>query len=128
MWSQLVELQPQTGGDAGGISREEFIGKIAADIQSKLPPVYDVGGIRKKMGQEITPTSVVLLQELDRFNVLIKKMFTTLMNLQRVSNQKVKLPFDSFQPSVVFHIETSHLFCSAKQMTGFYMKHNTWLK
>ena len=29
---------------------------------------------------------------------------------------------------VLFHIKTSHLFCSAKQMTGFYMKHNTGLK
>ena len=33
-----------------------------------------------------------------------------------------------FQPSIAFHIETSRLFCSAKQMTGFYMKHNTGLK
>ena len=33
-----------------------------------------------------------------------------------------------FQPSVVFHIETSHLFCCAKQMTGFYMKRSTRLK
>ncbi|XP_057295129.1 dynein axonemal heavy chain 10-like [Hydractinia symbiolongicarpus] len=83
MWSQLVELQPQTGGDSGGISREEFIGKIAADIQSKLPPSYDVSGIRKKIGANVAPTSIVLLQELDRFNVLIKKMKTTLANLQR---------------------------------------------
>jgi len=45
---------------------------------------YDVTGIRKKVGLEISPTTVVLLQELDRFNVLIKKMATTLMNLQRV--------------------------------------------
>ena len=32
--------------------------------------------------------------------------------------------------SIAFHIETSHLFYRAKQMTGFYMKHNTaeWLK
>ena len=30
-----------------------------------------------------------------------------------------------FQPNVMFHIETSHLFCRAKQMTGFYMKRNT---
>ena len=84
MWLQLVELQPQTGGDSGGISREEFIAKIAADIQSKLPAVYDVNGIRKKMGLEITPTSIVLLQELDRFNMLTKKMATSLVNLQRV--------------------------------------------
>ena len=33
-----------------------------------------------------------------------------------------------FQPSVGFHIETSPLFCSAKQMTGFYMKCNIGLK
>ena len=29
-----------------------------------------------------------------------------------------------FQPIVAFHIETSHLFCSAKQMPGFYIEHN----
>ena len=39
----------------------------------------------------------------------------------------VKL-FNSFQSSIAFHIETSHLFCRAKRMTGFYMKLNTCLK
>ena len=29
-----------------------------------------------------------------------------------------------FHSSVPFHIETSHLFCRSKQMTGFYMKCN----
>ena len=33
-----------------------------------------------------------------------------------------------FQPSVAFHIETSHFFCRAKQMTSFYVKRNTGLK
>ena len=36
--------------------------------------------------------------------------------------------FKTFQSSVAFHIETRHLFRSAKQMTGFYMKCNTALK
>ena len=36
--------------------------------------------------------------------------------------------FNQFQPSVTFHIETSHLICTANQTTGFYMKSNTWLK
>ena len=31
--------------------------------------------------------------------------------------------FNPFEPSVVFHIETR-----ARQMTGFYMEHNTGLK
>ena len=30
--------------------------------------------------------------------------------------------------SVAFHIETSHLFCRAKEMTSFYMKHYIGLK
>ena len=88
MWGHLVELQPQTGGETGGVSREEFIGKIATDIQGKLPPLFDVDRVRKNIS-EITPTYVVLLQELDRFNVLIRKMSTSLINLQRVSHGKV---------------------------------------
>ena len=32
-----------------------------------------------------------------------------------------------FQPSVTFHIETSHLICRANQITSFYMKCNTGL-
>ena len=35
--------------------------------------------------------------------------------------------FNPFQRSIVFHIEISLLFCPAKQMTGFYMKHNIGL-
>ena len=31
-------------------------------------------------------------------------------------------------PSVTFHIDTSHFFCSAKQMIGFYMQRKTRLK
>ena len=33
---------------------------------------------------------------------------------------------NSFQPSAAFHIETSHLFCIAKQMTCFYIKRQHW--
>ena len=32
------------------------------------------------------------------------------------------------QPGVAFHIETSHLICTANQVTGFYMEYNTGLK
>ena len=38
---------------------------------------------------------------------------------------------NSFQPRVAFQMETSHLVCKAKQVTGFYMKRSTnlkWLK
>ena len=35
---------------------------------------------------------------------------------------------NTFQSSVAFHIESSHLFYKAKQITGFYMERNTRLK
>ena len=97
MWSHLVELQPQTGGESGGVSREEFIGKIATDIQGKLPPLFDVDRVRKSL-TDITPTYVVLLQELDRFNVLIRKMSTSLINLQRVSCRETRTFYHVFPP------------------------------
>ena len=36
--------------------------------------------------------------------------------------------FNLFQPNATSHIETSHLFCLEKQMTGFFMKGNIGLK
>ena len=34
----------------------------------------------------------------------------------------------TLQPIVVFHIESSHLFCRVKQVTGFYIRRKTGLK
>ncbi|XP_051514176.1 dynein axonemal heavy chain 10 [Myxocyprinus asiaticus] len=83
MWGHLIELQPQTGDSGGGISRDEYISQVARDIQSKLPIVFDLDVIRKKFGLEISPTSVVLLQELERFNKLILRMSRSLAELQK---------------------------------------------
>ena len=53
-------------------------------LQSKLPELYKLDVIRKKFGDVITPTTIVLLQELERFNKLIKRMSVSLSNLQKV--------------------------------------------
>ena len=39
-----------------------------------------------------------------------------------------KVLINPFQPSVVFHIETSQLLCRAKEITGFLMRCNTGLE
>ena len=49
----------------------------------------------------------------------------------RIINEATKLfwhEFIPFQSSIVFHIETGHLICTANWMTGFCMKYNTGLK
>ena len=51
--------------------------------QNKLPEQFKLDVIRKKY-ETISPTTVVLLQELERFNKLIKRMGLSLASLQKV--------------------------------------------
>lgn len=83
MWMNLIELQPQTGDSGGGISREEFIGKVAQEVLNKIPAEFELDKIKKKYGLEVTPTTVVLLQELERFNNLLNRMRKSLNTLQK---------------------------------------------
>ncbi|XP_036076372.1 dynein heavy chain 10, axonemal isoform X2 [Rousettus aegyptiacus] len=83
MWAHLLELQPQTGDSSSGISRDDYIGQVAKDIENKMPQVFDLDQVRKHLGSAISPTSVVLLQELERFNKLVVRMARSLAELQR---------------------------------------------
>ncbi|XP_031448519.1 dynein heavy chain 10, axonemal isoform X3 [Phasianus colchicus] len=83
IWSHLLELQPQTGESGTGVSRDEYIAHVAKDIENKIPEVFDLNKIRKAFGLELPPTTVVLLQELERFNKLIICMAKSLAELQR---------------------------------------------
>uniref|UniRef100_A0A8C5JYE8 Dynein, axonemal, heavy chain 10 n=1 Tax=Jaculus jaculus TaxID=51337 RepID=A0A8C5JYE8_JACJA len=83
MWGHLLELQPQTGESSSGISRDDYIGQVAKDIENKMPKIFDLDQVRKHLGLSISPTSVVLLQELGRFNKLVLRMTRSLAELQR---------------------------------------------
>lgn len=72
-----------TGTTSGGISRDKFIGDIAEDVMKKLPPTFDIWRIKKSFAMSITPTLVVLLQEIERFNRLVERMLKTLNLLQK---------------------------------------------
>ena len=81
-WTNLVSLQPRATSDGGGLSREDIIANVARDVMNKVPAPFDMNIIRKEMGVP-SPTSVVLLQELERYNVLLEKMKSSLISLQR---------------------------------------------
>lgn len=73
-----------TGESHGSLNRDEHISQVAQDIQKKLPELFDLDVIRKTFGKDISPTSVVLLQELDNWNKLVVCMQQSLAELQRV--------------------------------------------
>lgn len=77
-------LSYASGESGGSISRDEYISQVAQDIQNKLPKLFDMDVIRKKFGPDVSPTSVVLLQELERFNKLVVRIQRSLAELQRV--------------------------------------------
>lgn len=76
---------PVLGESSSGISRDDYISQVAKDIENKMPKVFDLDQVRKHLGLGLSPTSVVLLQELARFNKLVVRMGRSLAELQRVS-------------------------------------------
>lgn len=75
-------MQTSDGAAAGAVNREEYIEKVAADILAKLPEVFDIYNIKKQFDTP-TPTQIVLIQELARFNILLETMQASLFDLQR---------------------------------------------
>jgi len=88
IWSDLVDLQPRAGGSGGGMSREEFIGNVARDIQGKLPEPFDLQVLKKEIGVP-SPTQVVLLQELERWNKVLGVMALSLRDLGRALSGEI---------------------------------------
>lgn len=87
----LLYLTFILGESSSGISREDFIDKIAADVLSRLPEVFALDKIRKKYGVSISPTTIVLLQELERFNGLVTRMKRSLLTLKKVPYSELNL-------------------------------------
>ena len=67
LWKNLIELQPRAAGSGGGMTRDEFIKQTAQDILNAIPDPFDLHVIKKEIGVP-SPTEVVLLQELERWN------------------------------------------------------------
>jgi dynein heavy chain len=83
IWEDLLGMQPRTAtSGSSGPTREEHIAAVATDLQARLPEQFDLAIIRKNFDIP-SPTQVVLLQELERFNALIALMEATLRDLQR---------------------------------------------
>ncbi|XP_041985040.1 dynein axonemal heavy chain 10 [Aricia agestis] len=107
LWTTLVDLQPHTDESGGSISREEFIDSTAVEILHQLPPAFEVWRVRKHFEMAVTPTVVVLLQELERFNRLIDKIRSTLTLLRKALAGEIGL--DAVLDDVAYSLYNGHL-------------------
>jgi dynein heavy chain len=92
MWMNLIELMPRSGGDsAGGETRESILKKLSDEILAQIPPAIDRKAVMRaekekaKMAkhENLQPTQVVLMQELERWINLVNCMTSTLKDLQK---------------------------------------------
>lgn len=115
MWAQLIELQPQTGEVGEGISREEFILNVSEDILNKMPENYEIWRVRRDFQLSMTPTIVVLLQELERFNKLMTVMKRTLKQLKKALAGEIGM--DAVLDNVAYSLFNGQLPSSWRKLT-----------
>lgn len=81
MWINLSELQPRTQS-ADAIPKETFLMDVCKSVEARIPQEIDLNAAKKKF-KNPGPTSIVLLQELDRFNTLLEILRCNVIDLQR---------------------------------------------
>ncbi|XP_031370853.1 dynein heavy chain 2, axonemal [Apis dorsata] len=81
MFETLMELQVQTVTKEE-VSKEEKVNQLTSDILSKIPDNIDYEATVKLIGPKKTPLDVVLLQEIQRYNVLLQNTRNSLNELQ----------------------------------------------
>ncbi|CAH6786111.1 Dnah2 [Phodopus roborovskii] len=84
LFETLLSLQPQiTPTRIGGQSREEKVLELAADVKQKIPEMIDYEGTRKLLALDPSPLNVVLLQEIQRYNKLMRTILLSLTDLEK---------------------------------------------
>uniref|UniRef100_A0A0A9VY83 Dynein heavy chain 2, axonemal n=2 Tax=Lygus hesperus TaxID=30085 RepID=A0A0A9VY83_LYGHE len=73
----------QGTGSSDDSSKEEKVLNLASDMLSKLPATINYDSTAERMGENKTPLMVVLLQEIQRYNVLLDEIGKSLVDLQK---------------------------------------------
>lgn len=91
LWTNMLSMLPRSGGSGSGISRDDYITVVAKDIQTKVPDVIDLLHVRKTLPEILQPTQIVLMQELERWNILVETIAQSLNGLQRAMTGEVAM-------------------------------------
>jgi dynein heavy chain len=83
IFKNLLLMQSDASGSDSGENREEAVYQIAKDILSALPKPLNYEEIKKKFGRNLSPLEIVLLQEIERYNRLLRLMAADLSILLR---------------------------------------------
>ena len=101
IYSTVLSLQPKVGGSTGeqGKSSEDIVDEFAANLEAQMPLSLDVERAHSSMFEKLPSGAfrsldTVLIQEMDRFNRLIKTMKSTLTELRKAIKGLVVMSAD----------------------------------
>jgi dynein heavy chain len=83
LFASAIDTQGSSSGGGGGADRDDMVSAIAKDFASKLPGLYDM-----ELAEVKYPTlwensmNTVIVQELERFNILIDKVRSDFQDVQ----------------------------------------------
>ncbi|KAF4790048.1 hypothetical protein TURU_143619 [Turdus rufiventris] len=83
-FSTIVSIQPKDSSTRGGETREAVVQRLADEMLEKLPPDYNPHEVKaqfQKMGA-FEPMNIFLRQEIDRMQLVISRVRTTLTDLK----------------------------------------------
>ncbi|XP_014680873.1 PREDICTED: dynein heavy chain 2, axonemal-like [Priapulus caudatus] len=83
LFDTLLSLKPQVSAVQGGVSQEDKVLEMAADVLRRIPPDIDYDGTAKLLSTDPSPLNVVLLQEIQRYNALLQEIRTSLIDLEK---------------------------------------------
>eukprot|EP00887_Chlorella_sp_A99_P001633 scaffold8.g1633.t1 len=80
----ILATMPAAAAGRGGLSREEVVDQLCADLLSKLPPVFEGEATREKLRKlgATQPLTIHLRQEIDRLNRVLTATATVFGNLR----------------------------------------------
>jgi len=82
LFETLLSLQPKVA-TAAGVSQEEKVLELAANVLKTIPENIDYYGTAKILSEDSNPLNVVLLQEIERYNSLLDIIRVSLIELDK---------------------------------------------
>jgi dynein heavy chain len=82
-----LDLQPKTSGGGGGMTPDEMVVDLATNFEDAMPAAMKREDAGEKLcfwiGQNPDSVTNFLMQEVDRFNKLVKVLSSTLSNIKK---------------------------------------------
>jgi|LauGreDrversion4_2_1035121.scaffolds.fasta_scaffold389204_2 dynein heavy chain len=78
----ILSLQPAVVSSEGGNAEQKIL-ELIAQLREGIPNSIDVNALKHKTRADDSPLTVVLIQEVQRYNILLDKLRTSLDQLDK---------------------------------------------